>query len=295
MMREYIGKTDRQSIGTFNAHRAGLPLIRREYDSLMDFCADAKHGLKDFIGTHGIFGHAFSNSFAGVSSWEELETLCREGWEKDLPEVLELAEVAVKMVECEVDQFEPQAAVCGADVDVAAAVQGLPEDMISYPLTRVSNVGTTVTICTDVQCHAGVSTAAIRRRGIVIVALALALEQAGHQTELWLSDEYTTGSSRVILRTRVKGANDYIDPAKIMFAYAHEAVQRGLGFCAVAGLPKPWCDIAHSGYGNVSGITKDLPEGTLYMEPVFRHTDSPNADLELRAYLTQLGLLGDDI
>ena len=293
-MREYIGKTEQASTGTFSAHRAGLPLIRREYDSLMDFCEDAKHGLKDFTNTHGLFGRAFSGSFAGVSSWEELETLCREGWDENLPEVLELADIAVKMVETEILQFEPHAAVCGADVDVAAAVQGLPEDMIEYPLTLVSNVGTTVTICCDVQCHAGVSAEAVKRRGIVIVALALSLEQAGHQTELWLSDEYTTGTSRVIFRTRVKGPNDYIDPAKIMFAYAHPAVQRGLGFCAVAGLPTPWCGIANAGYGNVSGITKDLPEGTLYMEPVFRHTDSPNADIELRAYLTQLGLLHDD-
>jgi hypothetical protein len=179
-------------------------------------------------------------------------------------------------------------------VDVAAAVAGLPEDMLDYPLTVVSNVGTTVMVCCDVQCHAGVSTQSIINRGIVIVALALALESAGHQTELWLSDEYTAGSSRVVLRTKIKGANDYIDPARIMFAYAHPAVQRGLGFCTVAGLPDPWYQIAQHAYGNVSAMTEDFPEGTLYIKPQFRYTDAPNADTELQMYLSQIGLLHDE-
>jgi hypothetical protein len=294
-MREYIGKTEIESMGSWQSHRSGLPLIRRTYDSMMDFCADAKTGLDAYMEMHGYsgFSNSFAYNFSGVRSWQEMEQLCIEGWNEKLPQTLEIAEAAVRLVEVEMEQFEPQHQVYGADVDVAAAVAGLPEDMIDYPLTMVSNVGTTVTICTDVQCHAGVGTKAIIDRGIVIVALALALEQAGHQTELWVSDEYTAGSSRAILRTLVKSTSEYIDPARIMFAYAHPAVQRGLGFCTIAGMPAPWFHIARASYGNVSGITKDLPEGTIYMEPVFRYSDTPNAEAELRRYLIQLGLLAD--
>ena len=292
-MREFIGETEVESTGTWRTHGRGLPLIRRTYDSMLDFCADAHTGLDAYIEMHDYGGASFAANFSGVSSWEELEKLCIEGWNERLPETLEVAEAAVRMVEGEMEVFEPQHQVYGADVDVAAAVAGLPEDMIDYPLTVVSNVGTTVTICTDVQCHAGVSATAIINRGIVIVALALALEQAGHQTELWVSDEYTAGSSRAILRTLVKSTSEFIDPARIMFAYAHPAVQRGLGFCTIAGMPSPFFKIAQASYGNVSGITKDLPEETIYMEPIFRHSDSPNAEAELRRYLIQLGLLAD--
>lgn len=286
----------------------GLPLMRRTYSSVMEFCEDAKKGYPKYqdiqsLNINNIFAaffdsnyeySAFSDTFAGCKSWEELETLCRDGWHEGLPELFDVTDKAVQYIESEIEQFEPQFALTGMDVDVASAIAGLPHDMIDYPLTKVSNIGTTVTICCDVQCRAGVSPQAVIDRGKVIVALALALDAANHQTELWVSDEYTTGRNRVILRTRVKGPNDYIDPAKIMYAYAHPSVQRGLGFCTVAGLPKPWCDIANRNYGHVSGITKDLPEGTLYIEPLFRYTDSPNLATELRVYLMQLGLINEE-
>jgi hypothetical protein len=268
----------------------------------MDFCINAKDGYplyqKRFNNrpSYSFFdspGQGFSSTFAGCKSWQEVEDLCRNGWEKNLGETLDIVEAAVKLIEMDVDQFEPQHNVYGADVDIAAAVAGLPEDMIDYPLTRVSNIGTTITVLCDVQCPAAVSAKSVEQRGQVIVALALALDSCGHQTELWLSDEYTKGSSRAIFRTLVKGPNDFIDPAKIMYAYAHPSVQRGLGFCAVAGLPAPWNKIAGS-YGYVSGITKNMPAGTLYIEPMFRNTDSPNLGVELRAYLAQLGLISED-
>jgi hypothetical protein len=283
--------------------KACLPLITRTYSSVMDFCADAKRGYPSYKNRSSSYNisqyfdtpdYGFSSTFAGCKSWQEIEDLCRDGWEKDLPETLEIVEAAVKLIEMEVEQFEPYHAVSGADVDVAAAVAGLPEDMVDYPLTRVSNIGTTITVLCDVQCHAGVSGKAVEKRGMVIVALALALDACGHQTELWLSDEYTTGDNRAIFRTLVKGPNDFIDPAKIMYAYAHPSVQRGLGFCAVAGLPQPWNRIARESYGYVTGITKDMPDGTLYIEPMFRYTDSANLDTELRMYLSQLGLLASE-
>jgi hypothetical protein len=286
-MHEERGETTRRFGGR------GLPLIRRTYDSVMDFYEDAKKGYPEYKADHSSFGEGFSRTFAGCNTWQEIEDLCRYGWMDNLPETLDLVEKAVKMVEREIEQVEPQHAVCGGDVDIAAAVAGLPHDMVEYPLTMVSNIGTTITICCDVQCYAGISAESVIRRGMVIVALALALDGAGHQTELWLSDEYTAGSSRAIFRTCVKGPNDYIDPAKLLYAYAHPSVQRGLGFCAVSGLPDPWNRIARQSYGTVSGITKDFPEGTLYIEPVHRVTNSSNLDTELRMYLTQLGLLAD--
>lgn len=270
-----------------------IPLIRRTYTSMLDYAADAKAGYPAYLDLNGHYGQVFRPEQDGVSGWGELEVLARDGWDRDLDEVLDLADIAIMHVEREIEQFEPSFSVTGASVDVASAVAGLPEDMIEYPLTQVSNVGSTVTVCCDVQARALVSAESITRRGMVIVALALALDQAQHQTELWVSDEYTNDYGRVILRTCVKGPNDVLDPAKIMFAYAHPAVQRGLGFCTVTGMPRPWFTIAVQDFGQVTTITKDFPEGTLYIEPMFRYSDSPNLDAEVRMYLTQLGLLAD--
>jgi hypothetical protein len=296
-MREEIGRTGNK--GNYDSQRE--PLIRRYYDSMMDFGKDAKKGLADYAALQSSrldyqleTARLFVSHWAGASSWEEVEGLCRDGWEENLTEVLEVVSNVTRLVEREMEQFEPTFAVAGGSVDVAAAVAGLPEDMIDYPLTRVSNLGTTATICCDVQCFADVVPDTIIRRGMVVVALALALEAAGHGTELWVSDEYDDGRSHVIFRTRVKGPNDCIDPAKIMFAFAHPSVQRVLGFCAVAGLPSPWHQIATRGYGHVSSLTKDdMPPETLYIEPVHRRQGADIDILvrEVKMYLAQIGLL----
>jgi hypothetical protein len=284
----------REEIGTA-LNRARVPLIRRTYDSRPDLCADAARGRHIFNELYGCgFGEAFASQGAGVRRWAEIEEMCRTGWTGKLPEALDLIERAVTMAETRIEMFEPAHAMTGADVDVAAAVAGLPDDMIEYPLTAVSNVGALITICCDVQHNEHASTAAITRRGMVVAALALTLDAAGHATDLWVSDEYSNGRCHVILRTRVKGPGDIIDPARIVYAFAHPSVQRGLGYCVVAGMPQPWSGIAapdESPYGNVTPMTRDMPPGTLYFGPDFRTADNPNADTEVLQYLRQLGLL----
>jgi hypothetical protein len=240
------------------------------------------------------------------------------------------------MIETEINTFEPVHDVCGADVDIDAYLHGAPENMIEYPLQKTSNIGNVVTLCVDVQYGLNLSAKTIIDRGATIASLAILLERLGHQTELYVSDEYSLRSpispvsakwERVMYRVRVKGTKDFIDPAKIMFAYAHPGIQRGMGFtCAQdvrrneneyglsdgerygynrSSLLKPVPDtgprmpglgiqLHNSSFGPVTRTTRDLPEGTIYIDPLLRNTDAPNAELELRRFLMQLGLLREE-
>jgi len=40
--------------------------------------------------------------------------------------------------------------------------------------------------------------------------------------------------------------------------------------------------------------TRDLPEGTLYIPPLLKEGDAPNADREIKMYLRQIGLVRSD-
>lgn len=261
--------------------------------------------------------------------WGQLVRYARDGWRDRMAEALDVTDRAVKWVETEVESFEPVHDVTGGEVDVAAALAGLPEDMVQYPPQKISNLGTLITLCADVGSFNSVSAESVMKRGEVIAALALALDRLGHQTELWISDEYQISHSgdmygkgsrvkpdvfgtprptgpfkqwRVTVRVKIKGANDFIDPARIMFAYAHPGVQRGLGFTAVQNLggnvlewPKTaLClgpRIHNAGFGNPVPMTRDMEEGTVYLPAITRNADAPNVDRELRMFLRQIGLV----
>lgn len=256
-----------------------------------------------------------------TGGWANLIEMTRNGWREPVAEAMDVAERAVKWVEQEVESFEPVHAVSGADVDVATYLSGAPENMVEYPPQRVSNLGTLITMCADVQSWNTVSAENIKKRGYIVASLAIALDKLGHQTELWISDEYQVAhrgpvggfdssnmwrtanaprqTHRVIVRVKVKSANDWIDPARIMFAFAHPGVQRGLGFTLAqnvgGSMNESRTTLGHTlhnaGFGNLTRITRDMPEGTIYLPPITNNADAPNADRELRMYLAQIGLV----
>jgi hypothetical protein len=235
--------------------------------------------------------HTYLDRYPGVVK------AAREGWDKHEAEAMDVAAEAVRMVETIIPQFLPHHDVTGADIDMGRYMSGEPENMVEYPLQMVSTVGSVVTLCADVQTTGSVSDRCSVRRGLTVAGLAMALNRLGHQTDLWLSDEYYTETrpdERVIIRTHVKSPNDFIDPKRIMFAFAHPGVQRGLGF-AVASSTKGkdgtyGAALAAGMMGVVTHTTRNLPEGTIYLPPLYRETDAPNAAEELRRYLGQIGL-----
>ena len=123
-------------------------------------------------------------------------------------------------------------------------------------------------------------------------ALALALSRLGHACELWADISSRHPDGRVLhMRILVKGVNDEIDPARIMFAFAHPAMLRRLGFAV-----KRQCKFGGRFDPNICSPeppARDLPDGTIYLPEICSGHDVPDADEFLRKYLGELGLLAE--
>jgi hypothetical protein len=232
------------------------------------------------------------------ASWSEALKIAREGWQEHLDVTVEVAESAVNLIEQdnEVDTFEPVWDLTGSEVDVARYLSGEPENMIDYPLHKIAKPGTIITLCASVGYSAGISSGTIIKRGQVITAFALALGRLGHSVEMWadstMAGTYKDGTTRVL----VKGANDVLDPARILAAYAHPSTLRHLVFASTHGWPAGYRKAIGIGdsYGKPSPPPKTLPEGTIYLPELKSYGDIPDAHEALRDMLRDVGLLRED-
>ena len=266
------------------------PTIRTSYDSVLELAESVgKHMRK---GGHSNFNsEGVANElphWLGVESWDDAMTLARDGWADGVPAAETVARDAIQTVERELDalSFHPVWDVTGSEVDVGRFLAGTPENMIDYIPTPVPGQGRVVSLCFATAISVGISASTITRRGQGIAALAIALNALGFGFELWADssvDFYRYGGdAEVRTRTLVKGTNDELDPAKIMFAVAHPAMHRALSM----GIPERQC---------ASGIPlnpeEDLPDGAIYLPCIRSDKDVPQADVALRGYLRMLGII----
>jgi hypothetical protein len=237
-----------------------------------------------------------------VTAREAIE-MTRQGWAEQLPAVLAVVESAIELAEKEhmMDTFEMTWAVAGDEVDIGRYLTGEPECMIAFPLSKTSKVGRVITFVANASYSAAIKPDTVIRRGQLMVALALALERLGHSVVIYSNIAYGDmhGGVRYSdeeFSVRVKGADDTIDPARLMFALAHPAFVRCLLFTAAYNLP----DERGRGRRHNSQVgiplpaTKDIyPEGAIILPEIVSNRDVPNADVFLREYLGKLGLLAE--
>lgn len=261
------------------------------YHSLLDFAAAAEERIK--YGRYKDRRHYERGSeWSGGDGVDTVMRLARDGWDKHLDASLEIMSSAVELVEKEHEELRPEMTfdVAGDYVDIGRYLAGEPECMIDYPLTPVANPGKVITLCASVCYSSALSADTIVKRGQIICAFALALSRLGHSIEMWAdmsSGSEVTGRVRVL----VKGADETLDPARILFAYAHPAFLRVLGFMVWDG--SPYRQDQGAGYGQIKQPLKDLPEGTIYLPPRISETDVKDADLELKKLLGKIGLIGE--
>jgi hypothetical protein len=266
--------------------------VRERYPSGMRTVLDDKH----YYGDTGTVGAAF--------------VMAREGWAAHLDDTLQIAESAVETVEREHEEmaFSPVWQVSGGMVDMGAYLANEPECMVEFPPAKTTKTGRVVTICASISLSGAVSAERLVLKGKVVTALALELERLGMSTEL-IADQTVTGYDRdkhgnfpvFNQRITLKGANDALDPARILFGYAHPATLRVLALCNYHALPddgnwpngtRSWQSaiIGGGGYGTPTPPPRDLPEGTLYLPETLSGTDTDAAEL-LTGYLRELGVI----
>ena len=277
-------------------------MVTCTYHSLPEFADAAKRrqgmgpGMDGF--TMGSGDDYRRHGFCGNCSRNDVLTAAYGGWEEHLTETLAIAESAVEMAikEHDIQSFMPVWDVSGCEVDVARYLNGEPENMIDYPTQKVSKLGKVITLVASMYISAAIAPETIIRRGQVITAFAMALGQLGHACEMWIDftirdDKGRQGKVRVL----VKGANDTLDPSRILFAYAHPGTLRYLMFAVMNGFPKRArpSGVGH-GYGSHAPEKMESdPEGTIYLPKLRSDRDVPDAHEALKDLLKQADLLAE--
>ncbi len=239
--------------------------------------------------------------WAGCSFAESLR-LSRLGWDEQLPKALDIAERAVKRAESEImdDGFAAEWDVTGAEVDMGRYLQKVPECMLDFPIRQVPTTGTVATLVASRAVSGSVEAETFIKLGTVVSALALALDRLGVNTELYIDYAADQGNYKLYQSVKVKGAADSLDPASILFAYAHPSVLRRLAFATWDNLngdqafTKKFGE-ASRGRGSPGARPRSVkgmyPEGTIFLPSLNTARDVPNADDFLKKYLGQLGLI----
>lgn len=247
-----------------------------EFDSIDDIRRQVAHNHRDAP----VLRHLGEEKdyFGGLRSFDELMDLGRNGWEDDLDRVVSVSEDTIKTIE---DTFEVQAwqsvyDVTGSDVDVDRYLSGQPENMISYVMMDTPKVGRVVSLSVNVGASGIISAETIITRGKNIVALVHALESLGLRTELYADLQAKSsswdGNSNTTIRTivRVKAADEMLDPAMVMFAFAHPAFMRGFMLSTMHAYPEKIAKGVGAGQGYgipTKGFgTEVLPENTMQID-----------------------------
>lgn len=269
----------------------GRTTVLSTYDSLEEFAAAA-------IGRRGkINGYSAPLARDVRKTADELNSGV---WEQYLTETLEVAEAAVSFIEAEhmVDTFSPVFDVAGGNVDVSRFLAGEPECMVDYPLAQTSKLGRVVAMIASTDAMANVGYAAIQQRGQVLTALAIALERLGHATEFWVDMGASFGRGSYHSRICVKGPNDVIDPAKLLFAYCNGNMLGHLQFACENGnkISNPrtngHTEAESGGRGNSENVFRyGLPDDMIAIDSaLFSSGDVRGA---LMGLLKHLGLIED--
>lgn len=271
------------------ANRCGLT-----FDSMDDFVLSVM-ACKEGVEARNVGMANDAKWHGGVASMANLAKVARDGLPVDGIEAARISNDAVTTMERELDfpAFSSFYDVSGSNVDVARYLSGEQECMINYHMVDTPRVGRVITLVVSIAASSFVDPEKIVERGREIMSLVFAIEKIGFQVELWadlLNSGYSGKQGR--LRVKVKSPGEELDSARIMFAFTHPAMLRGLALAAMHLYPRSFHKplMIGSGYGSPQhGPDMDeYPEGSIMIPPI----DSNHRPGRLvQATLKELGII----
>lgn len=261
--------------------------------AMWDDTRDGETARVAYMSKHG--REPYGDWVGNVGSAANMAALARDGDRTDLDRIIAVAGDAVRDVrrDVELPEYRTVHDVSGGAVDIAAFLAGEPENMIRRERTMRVKDHPVITLCASVAASGSQEPETLRKRGQTVVALAYALTTLGRSVELYVDHTSVAATDPGLVlsrRVRLKGPNDTLDIAKIMFAYAHPAMLRVLSFAAMWSAPQPWrrAMVASACPGRV---IHDLPEGTLYLPGIRSARDIPTPDAFITDTLRTLGII----
>jgi hypothetical protein len=256
----------------------GMTKENKEVWTWAEFLSKADEGSKD-SDSYG----AEPKDFNGYTSYPQARKMAGgAGYMDVLPDVQRLATTVEDLVAADLFQvtFTSRWEVSGAEVDMGRFLAGEPECMIESEPIRISRSGRAVRIAVPVNYSASVPADAVKRRGAAIMALVDLLARAQHPVEIWAAicnSREQRGAGRTVILVKVQAANEPLDMGRVMFALAHPAMLRQLGFSAENTFPpavrKAMGYVKYGGYGgapfDVRASDFDETDGTTITLPPF--------------------------
>jgi len=253
--------------------------------------------------THRPDKWAYGDEYRKVTRQNEWSVLRRwaieEGWAKGLETAQPITEAAIRLAEREMTfpVFRSTFSKKGGGVSVGRYLAGRPDCMVKYEPVKIARTGKVVTLVVGMCYSGGFDVETVLRRGSAVVALATALQELQHQTEIWIdcsAQGANDKSKSFTVRCLVKRADESIAPAQLAYWLAHPTVLRRICFGAEWHFPQKWIlplGIG-GGYGSPSfNINRSLyPSEAIILEG-FDTLHTRNPQQYVIQQLTDIGLL----
>lgn len=132
--------------------------------------------------------------------------------------------------------FQRFETVAGADIDMGRFMAGDPECMIDVAPMKMMRTGKVLKVVVPVNCSGKVHEETIRARGAAVMALVDCFVKMQHTLEIWaaLANTHKTvgrgADERAVFLVKVQDADQPLNKGRIMFALAHPAMPRQMGF-----------------------------------------------------------------
>jgi hypothetical protein len=251
--------------------------VRETYESLNEYGAVAgSRGSRQRVA-----GDGRASSFNARTDFKTALQMAQTGWDAEAAEALNLAEQS--LAKLREDRLIPWLTatwdLSGAEVDVPTYLNNVPECMLEFPPVPQLRQGDTVTIVRGFTVSGFTDADDIIKYGRLIAALVLAIEAMGLSAEVWADGIVNTstygGRGHLYQRVKVKGAADMLHAGQLMFALAHPAMLRQIGFGSFddrEGFPEGLYESLSPGHGRGSSGSRNekemalYPEGTLFFD-----------------------------
>lgn len=155
------------------------------------------------------------------------------GWMPESPNVANLLQhVETDLGESIQNSFDWHYDVSGMEVDIARYLSNEPECMIQAMPLKVMRTGRVIRLYVPATYPGNADAEQIIARGVAIMALVEAFSMLQHPTEIWagICNHGQVASMRTAYLINVQQATEALDMPRIMFALAHPAFARQLGW-----------------------------------------------------------------
>lgn len=165
--------------------------------------------------------------FTQTHNYEEATKMLKDGWNKMANELTEKLKVHQNQVE---NAYVQKAFydIVGFQASVPRYLQGIPTNMVNKKLVPIKQK--VITINKDISYNAGITTQQIVEASTQTLHLIKKIEAQGIRVNLNLIWGCRAGSTKELVKIRLKSANERLNISKLAFPLVHPSMLRRLCF-----------------------------------------------------------------